>query len=81
MSTFYLCSDTLWEVEFKGAGLIKLVEGIWRHLGILGCGVGIYLPEFTVRIVDTNEGNGLEGEMCEVEAKESVAVKEIRFIK
>ena len=35
MSPFYLYSDTLWEVGFKGVGLIKLVEGILRQLGIL----------------------------------------------
>lgn len=42
--------------------------------------MGIYLPEFTVRIVSTNKSSGLEGEMCEVEAKKRVAVKEIRII-
>ena len=42
--------------------------------------MGIYLPKFTVRTVSTNKRNGLEEEMCEAEAKESVAVKEIHQI-
>lgn len=28
LSTFYPCSNALWEVEFKGHGLTKLMEGI-----------------------------------------------------
>lgn len=57
------------------------MEGISRQPDHSGCGVGIYLPKFTMGIVSTNKREALEGEMCEVEAKESVAVKEIRFIK
>lgn len=81
MSTFYPCSNTLWEAELKGHGLIKLVEGILKVPQHPGSDTGIYLPKVTVRIVNTKKSNGLQGEMGKIGAKDSAAVRMTSFIK
>lgn len=64
LSTFYPFSKALWEVEFKGHGLTKLMEGIWRQLNTQAVTLVFVYPNLQWECVSAKKSKGFQREWC-----------------